>query len=75
MAEFKAAIDDLQRRPKGSPKAEGQSRIYIHGEKEYENTTRNLKEGLAVIRKVVADLKALAGELNVEFFSTSEPRL
>ncbi len=63
-AEFKAAMDDLQRRLKGSAKAEGQARIYIHGEKEYENAARNLKEGLALNPKVAADLKALAGELN-----------
>ncbi len=66
-AEFKAAMDDLQRRLKGSPKAEGQSRIYIHGEKEYENTERKLKEGLALNPKVAADLRALAGELQVEY--------
>jgi L-2-hydroxycarboxylate dehydrogenase (NAD+) len=66
-AEFKAAMDDLQRRLKGSPRAEGQNRIYIHGEKEYENAERNLKEGLAVNPKVVADLRALAAELSVKF--------
>lgn len=66
-AEFKAAMDDLQRRLKGSPKAEGQNRIYIHGEKEFENAERNLKEGLAVNPKVVADLRALAAELSVKF--------
>ena len=34
--EFRAAMDDLQRRLKDAPKAEGQTRIFIHGEKEYE---------------------------------------
>jgi L-2-hydroxycarboxylate dehydrogenase (NAD+) len=67
VAEFKAAMDDLQRRLKGSPKAEGQNRIYIHGEKEYENTERNLKEGLALNPKVNADLRALAAELKVDY--------
>ena len=66
-AEFKAAMDDLQRRLKGSAKAEGQARIYIHGEKEYENTERNLKDGLALNPKVAADLRALAGELKVDY--------
>jgi L-2-hydroxycarboxylate dehydrogenase (NAD+) len=67
VAEFKAAMDDLQRRLKGSAKAEGQARIYIHGEKEYENTERNLKDGLALNPKVAADLRALAAEVNVTY--------
>jgi L-2-hydroxycarboxylate dehydrogenase (NAD+) len=67
VAEFKAAMDDLQRRLKGSAMAEGQARIYIHGEKEYEYTERNLKDGLALNPKVAADLRALAAELNVAY--------
>jgi LDH2 family malate/lactate/ureidoglycolate dehydrogenase len=33
-------------RIKDSPKAEGQERIYIHGEKEFENREKSLKEGI-----------------------------
>ena len=66
-AEFKAAMDDLQRRLKDSPVANGQSRIYIHGEKEYESTERNLKEGLELNPKVAADLRTLAAELKVDY--------
>jgi len=65
--EFKAAMDDLQQRLKSAPKAEGQSRIYIHGEKEYENTERHLEEGIPLDPKVVADLRAIARELQVEY--------
>jgi L-2-hydroxycarboxylate dehydrogenase (NAD+) len=65
--EFKAAMDDLQRRLKDAPKAEGQTRIYIHGEKEYEETERRLKDGITLNPKVAADLRAIAGELGMEY--------
>ena len=63
--EFKASLDDLQRRLKNTPKVEGQSRIYVHGEKEYEETERRSRSGIPLNGKVFADLKDLAGELNV----------
>ncbi|MDW8069600.1 MAG: Ldh family oxidoreductase [Anaerolineae bacterium] len=65
--EFKAAMDDLQRRLKHAPKAEGATRIYIHGEKEYEETERRLREGIPLNPKVAADLRAIASELEVEY--------
>jgi L-2-hydroxycarboxylate dehydrogenase (NAD+) len=65
--EFKAAMDDLQRRLKNTPKAEGATRIYIHGEKEYEETERRLREGIPLNPKVAADLQAIAAELGVEY--------
>ena len=63
--EFKAAMDDFQRRFKDAPKAQGQDRIYIHGEKEYEATERYLKDGIPLNPKVADDLKALGRELDV----------
>jgi len=63
--EFKAAMDDLQRRLKGTPKAEGEDRVYIHGEKEYEETERRTREGIPLHPKVAADLRALGDELGV----------
>jgi len=65
--EFKAAMDDLQRRLKNAPKAEGQDRIYIHGEKEFEEAERRRQEGIPLNPKVAADLKAIAEELGVEY--------
>jgi len=64
--EFKAAMDDLQRRLKGAPKAEGQARIYVHGEKEYEEAERRSRDGIPLNPKVVADLRAIAGEIGIE---------
>ena len=65
--EFKAAMDDLQRRLKDAPKAEGQDRIYIHGEKEYEEAEVRSRDGIPLNPKVAADLRAIAGELEVEY--------
>jgi L-2-hydroxycarboxylate dehydrogenase (NAD+) len=63
--EFRAAMDELQQLLKNAPKAAGENRIYIHGEKEYEATERNLRDGIPLSPKVAADLDALALELGV----------
>ena len=67
MSEFKAAMDALQRRLKSAPKAEGQSRIYIHGEKEYEEAERRSRDGIPLNPKVAADLRAIGEEVGVEY--------
>jgi LDH2 family malate/lactate/ureidoglycolate dehydrogenase len=65
--EFKAAMDDLQQRLKNSPKAEGAERIYIHGEKEFEEEERRRREGIPLHPKVVAMMQEVARELGVEY--------
>jgi LDH2 family malate/lactate/ureidoglycolate dehydrogenase len=65
--EFKATMDDLQQRLKSTPKAEGETRIYIHGEKEYEQADVRSREGIPLNPKVAADLQAIAEELGVEY--------
>ncbi len=67
VGEFKAAMDDLQRRLKNAPKAEGAERIYIHGEKEFEEAARRTKEGIPLNPKVAADLQAIGEELGVDW--------
>ncbi len=64
--EFKAAMDDLQQRLKNAPKAEGEERIYIHGEKEYEEADRRASEGIPLNPKVAADLRAIGEEFGVK---------
>jgi len=64
---FKKDMDDLIRRLKGSPKAEGQQRIYIHGEKEFELEQKYWKEGIPLYFKIFEDLRAIAGEVGVAF--------
>jgi LDH2 family malate/lactate/ureidoglycolate dehydrogenase len=65
--EFKAAMDDLQRRLKNTPKAEGASRVYIHGEKEYEEAEIRSHDGIPLNPKVAADLKTIGEEVGVEY--------
>ena len=66
-AEFRAAMDDLQRLLRETPKAEGQERIDIHGDKEHEMTERRAREGIPLHPKVAADLREIAGELGVAY--------
>ncbi len=67
LEEFKRDMDDLIRRLKNSAKAEGQERIFIHGEKEFELEEKFRKEGIPLYFKVYEDLQAIAGEVGVQF--------
>ncbi len=48
IAEFKRDMDELLTSLKKSPKADGEVRIYIHGEKEFENADRSAMEGVKI---------------------------
>ena len=65
--EFKATMDDLLRRLKDSPKAEGQQRIWVHGEKEFEMAEERRRRGIPLHPKVASELRAIAEELEVEY--------
>jgi L-2-hydroxycarboxylate dehydrogenase (NAD+) len=67
LKEFKATMDDIIRRMKGTPKAEGQQRIYIHGEKEFEAAEERMANGIPLHPNVVADLKAIAEEIGIGY--------
>ncbi|MBC8248710.1 MAG: Ldh family oxidoreductase [Anaerolineales bacterium] len=67
LGEFKATMDDIIRRLKGSATAEGAERIYIHGEKEAEEEERRRQEGIPLHPKTVATMQQIAGELGVEY--------
>jgi LDH2 family malate/lactate/ureidoglycolate dehydrogenase len=66
-AEFKADMDDLIRRLKGGRLAEGATRIYVHGEKEFEETDRRKANGIPLGAKVEASLKQIAVDLGVPY--------
>jgi LDH2 family malate/lactate/ureidoglycolate dehydrogenase len=66
IGEFKRDMDDLIRRLKSSPKAQGAKRIYIHGEKEYETAERYSKEGIPLNPKVAEDLRKIAKQLKIQ---------
>ena len=65
LSDFQAAMDDWQQRLKGSRKAEGQNRIYVAGEKEFEETERRQRDGIPLQDVVFADLQALGAEFGV----------
>jgi LDH2 family malate/lactate/ureidoglycolate dehydrogenase len=65
--EFKTTMDDVIRRLKNSTKAEGQDRIYIHGEKEFEVEDQRRKNGIPLHPKTVAMMKQIGQELGVEY--------
>ncbi len=65
LEEFRAAMDDLIRRLKGAAKAEGENRIYIHGEKEWEMEEERRKRGIPLHLRVVTMMEQIAEELNL----------
>jgi LDH2 family malate/lactate/ureidoglycolate dehydrogenase len=64
--EFKAAMDDYQQVLKVAPKVDGQDRIYVPGEKEYEAAERHQREGIPINHKVATDLRELGRELQLD---------
>ena len=66
-AELKADMDKLIRELKGGSLAEGQTRIYVHGEKEYEEAERRASQGIPLGAKVEASLKEIAANLGVAY--------
>jgi len=67
LMEFKTDLDALIQQIKESPKAIGQERIFIPGEKEFELTDRYEKEGVPLIEEVVKSLKVAGHDIGVEF--------
>jgi len=65
--EFKADMDSLICKLKKSSKAEGQERIYIHGEKEFELADKHIKEGIPLHPKVTKIMRQIGEELQVEY--------
>ena len=65
--EFKNSMDDLIDLMKNSAKADGQPRIYIHGEKEYEKYDKYKSEGIPLEDKVYDILKDYSEEFGIPF--------
>jgi LDH2 family malate/lactate/ureidoglycolate dehydrogenase len=60
-------MDRFIRELKGAERAEGEDRIYVHGEKEFEQADRRAQEGIPLGAKVEASLKQIAADLGVEY--------
>lgn len=67
IAEFKRDMDALLDQLKNAPKAVGQERIYIHGEKEFELYERYAKEGIPLMSEVVNGLRKTGEEVGLPF--------
>ena len=65
LGEFKRDMDRLARELKDSPKAEGQSRIYVHGEKSSARTEKYRREGIPLLGPVVNEMKRVGNEIGV----------
>lgn len=65
--DFKAQMDYLIRMLKESPKAVGQERIFLAGEKEFENAERLQHEGIPLLKTVVKMLTDAGIEVGVPF--------
>lgn len=71
-AHFSTFLQELRE----APKAEGQDRIYTHGEKEVEALAKRKAEGIPVIDKTVTELFELCEDLGLdpkEYFGDYEP--
>ncbi len=64
---FKADMDEIIRLLKDAPKVDGQDRIYIHGEKEFERAELCHKQGIPLMETVVALLKEAGDAVGVPF--------
>ena len=65
--EFKKDMDDYIQMLKNSPKAEGQERIFIAGEKEYERAERYTREGVPLMAEIVRSLEQAGKEVGMDF--------
>lgn len=52
---------------RNSPKAEGQTRIYTHGEKELESTQEKLKDGLPANEKTIGEMQKIGKTVGINF--------
>lgn len=63
--EFTRDMDRLARELKNSPKAHGETRIYVHGEKSFAKTEKHRKEGIPLEPKVVESLRKIGADVGV----------
>lgn len=56
-----------ERELRAGAKAEGQDRIFVHGEREFEMTERYEKEGVPVHMKTIGSMRFIAGDLSIPY--------
>ena len=65
--DFKKQIDHMIEALKGSPKAEGQDRIYVAGEIEFEKALYNRRHGVPLLEKVVEEITENGNKIGAPF--------
>jgi L-2-hydroxycarboxylate dehydrogenase (NAD+) len=65
--EFEADMDRLISDIKDAELAEGATRVYVHGEKEFEEAERRTTHGIPLEAKVEASLKQIAADLDIKY--------
>jgi L-2-hydroxycarboxylate dehydrogenase (NAD+) len=74
-AAVRQRMSTLLQELRDSPKADGQDRIYTHGEKELLSMAEKMQTGIPVNEKTLAELKMIGGQLGLsfsDFFSLDE---
>jgi LDH2 family malate/lactate/ureidoglycolate dehydrogenase len=71
LEDFKANMDLLLSELKGCPHQAGQPRVYIHGEKEYEQAEERRRAGIPLHPQVIAGLNNIAADLGMDPFARS----
>ncbi len=67
LIDFKKQMEKLVEDLKGAPKARGKKRIYVAGEKEFENEAYNKKHGIPLLKNIVDDLQKNGLKIGVPF--------
>lgn len=63
---FKKRMDDMINQFKTAERADGQSRIFVHGEKEYEEHDRRELNGIPIDEKTIESLLGFASEFSID---------
>ena len=66
LEDFKKDMDELQQRLKDSPKAEGEERIVIHGEPEFEKARERSIKGIPIPAKLARQLRQIASDYGLQ---------
>ena len=69
LEEFKRDVRRFLDEVRNEPKAEGQERIYVHGEKGFAAERERLAKGIPLGPKVVESLRKIGGELGVPWIA------
>jgi LDH2 family malate/lactate/ureidoglycolate dehydrogenase len=72
LEQFHERMAQLIREVRASPKAKGTERIYLPGEMEWERRERALAEGIDLPAEVIANLRRLGEELQLNWTWASE---